>query len=191
MFLERGKTVGNGSQARTLYIRGVVASSTAVVVAALLNAVVDIKTEEGGRSIKREHALDVVVDRELQIDKIFHLSVPCVVKLLEGFELPGIARFQTKSLACLGVNAVVQGYLQNLRRVQIARQQIGLLAKGSHLNTPRAASLASILQRLAGTDHLLDISVWVENAGIAVPLSDDLQARHQELVRRILGNMDT
>ena len=62
MFLYRCEAVGDGSQSCTLYICSVVSGTTAVVVLAFLDTVVDIQTEEGGRSIEREHTFDVVVN---------------------------------------------------------------------------------------------------------------------------------
>ena len=63
VFLQRSKAVGNGAEARTLDIGGVVTGTTAIVVAAFLDAVIDVKAEEGGWGIEREHPLDVVVYR--------------------------------------------------------------------------------------------------------------------------------
>ena len=134
VLLQGGEAVGNGAKARTLDIGRVITGTTAIVVLTLLDAVVDIKTQEGGWRIEREHTLDIVVYREFQVHEVGHLLVPGLVKLLEGPELAGIARLYSELLACLRVYAVVQRDFQDFRRVQIARQQIGLLSEGSHLD---------------------------------------------------------
>ena len=93
MLLQGGEAVGDGAETRTLDIRGVVTGTTAVVVAALFDAVVNIEAKEGGRRVEREHALDVVVDAQFQVHEVHHLAVPGVVQLFEGFELSRVARF--------------------------------------------------------------------------------------------------
>ena len=100
--------------------------------------------------------------------------MPGVVKFFEGLEPTRVAGFQAEPLARLGVDAVVQRYLQNLWRIQVARQQVGLLAEGTHLDATRTAALAGILQRLALTHEFLNIGIGIEDAGVAVSLTDDL-----------------
>ena len=134
VLLQGGEAVGEGAQARALDVGGVIACTAAIVVAPALDAVVNVEAEEGGGGIEREHALDVVVHRELQVDEILHLAVPGVVELIESGEGARVASFQSELLARFRVDAVVKCDFQNLRRVQVARQQVGLLAEGSHLD---------------------------------------------------------
>ena len=134
VLLQGGEAVGNGAKARTLDIGRVITGTTAIVVLTLLDAVVDIKTQEGGWCIEREHTLDIVVHREFQVHEIHHLLVPGLVKLLKGLERTRITRFKSQLLAGFRINTIIQGNLQDLRCVQIARQQIGLLSEGSHLD---------------------------------------------------------
>ena len=44
------------------------------------------------------------------------------------------------------VDAIVQGDLEDLRHIEVAGEQKGLLAKGPHLDTPAAAAFTGILQ---------------------------------------------
>ena len=173
-----------------MYIGGVVACTTAVVVASLVYAVVDVEAEERSGRIEREHAFYVVVHTELQVDEVHHLAVPGVVEVVEGLEAARVAGLNAELLARRRVDAVVQGDFQNLRRVQITRQQIGFLAEGSHLDATRAAALACVLQGLTFAHQLLDVGVGIEDGGIAVALTDDADARQQELVGCVLGNVD-
>ena len=62
MLLDRGHGVGDGAEAGALDVVGVVAGTAVVVVLALGDAVVDEHGKEGGWSVLREHAVDVVVD---------------------------------------------------------------------------------------------------------------------------------
>ena len=92
--------------------------------------------------------------------------------------------------ARLRIDTVVERDLQDLRRVQVPRQQIGLLAEGTHLDTTGTAALAGILQRLPLTHELLDIGVRIEDRGIAMSLADDLDTSQQELIGGILCDVD-
>ena len=134
MFLQRRETVGNRTQTRALDVRCVVTRTTAIVVLSLFDTVVDIEAEEGGRGIEGEHALDVVIHREFQVHEIHHLLVPGLIEFLKGLERTRITRFKSKLLAGFRINTIIQGNLQNLRCVQIARQQISLLTEGTDLD---------------------------------------------------------
>ena len=191
VFLEGGETVGNGAKACTLDIGRVISGTTAIIVLTLLDAVVDIEAQEGGRGIEREHTLDVIIHRELQVHEVDHLLVPGLIEFLESLELTRIPRLESEFLARLWINTVIQGNLEDLRCVQITRQQISLLSKGTHLNTARTAALTGILQALTCTNHLLNISIRIEDGRIAVTLTDHLDTSQQELVGSILSDVDT
>ena len=190
VLLQRREAVGDGAEAGTLDVGSVVAGSTAVVVATLLDAVVDVEREERSRRIEREHAFDIVVHRKFQVHEVHHLLVPSLIEFLKRLELARVASLEAKALASLGVDAIVQRNLQNLRRVQIARQQIGLLAEGAHLDAARATTLASILERLAVAHEFLDVGVGIEDAGVAVSLANHLDAFDEEVVGGILCYVD-
>ena len=189
VLLQGSEAVCNGAQTRTLDIGGVVTGTTAIVVLTLLNAVIDIETQERSRSVEREHPLDIVVHREFQVDEVLHLPVPGIVELFVGLEAAGITCLESEFLARLWIDAVMECNLQDLRCIQIACQQIGLLAKSTDFDAARTASLAGILHRLPCPYHLLHISVWIEDGWIAVTLTNHLDTFQQEVVGGVLCDM--
>ena len=134
MFLQRRETVGNRTETGTLDIGRVITGTATIVVLSLFDTVVDIEAEESGRGIEGEHALDVVIHREFQVHEIHHLLVPGLIEFLKGLERTRITRFKSQLLAGFRINTIIQGNLQDLRCVQITRQQIGLLTEGTHLD---------------------------------------------------------
>ena len=190
MLLESCETVGNGSQTSALDISGVITCTTAVVVLALVDTVIDVEAEESSRCVEREHPFDIVVHAEFQVHEIDHLLVPGIVEFLERLERSRIASLESQLLLRDGVKAVVQGDFQNLRRVEITCQQIGFLAKSTYFDATRASAFAGILHSLAGTHHFLDVGVGIEDRRIAVTLTNHLQTCHQEVVGGILSDMN-
>ena len=116
--------------------------------------------------------------------------MPGVVEFVESLKRARVASLQADVLSRLGVDAVVQRNLQNLRRIQVARQQVGFLAEGTHLDAARAAALAGILDGLSLAHQFLDVGVGIEDTGIAVSLLNDPDACQQELIGRVLRNVD-
>ena len=190
VLLERRKAVGDGAQARALDVGGVVSRPSGVVVPALLHAVVDEEAEEGGGSVEGEHPFDVVVDGEFHVDEMHHLQPPCLVELLVISEVSRVAGVQAELLAGERVLAVVEGDFKDFRRVEVAGEQVSLLAEGPHLDAPGAAPFPCVLDGLSRPHHLLHVGVGVEERGIAVALSDDFDAFEQEVVRRVVGDVD-
>ena len=116
--------------------------------------------------------------------------MPGGVQLLESLEAARVAGLQADLLARLRVHAVVQRDFQDLRRIQITRQQVRFLAEGTHLDTAGAAAFAGVLQGLALAHQLLHVSVRIEHGRIAMAQADDLHAGLQELVGGVLRDMD-
>ena len=182
MLLDRGHGVGDGAEACALDVVGVVAGTAVVVVLALGDAVVDEHGKEGGWSVLREHAVDVVVDLYLLEHHVFELLQESRVQVLEGPELPGVAGGDADLTAGDGIHTVVQSQFQKFGHVQIACEQIGLLAEGADLDTAAAASLTGVLQALALTDEFLDVCVGIEEGRIAVSETDDLAGGLDQVV---------
>jgi hypothetical protein len=57
-------------------------------------------------------------------------------------------------LARAHVEAVVEGEFQHLHEVEVAGEDVGLLAEGAHLDAARAAAFAGVLEGLALTELL-------------------------------------
>lgn len=182
MLLDRGHGVGDGAEACALDVVGVVAGTAVVVVLALGDAVVDEDGKEGGWSVLREHAVDVVVDLYLLEHHVFELLQESRVQVLEGPELPGVAGGDADLTAGDGIHTVVQSQFQKFGHVQIACEQICLLAEGADLDTAAAASLTGVLQALALTDEFLDVCVGIEEGRIAVSETDDLAGGLDQVV---------
>ena len=92
-------------------------------------------------------------------------------------------------LAGAGVDAVVQGQLQHLQQVEVAGEDVGLLAEGAHLHAAGAAALAGVLQGLALAQLLLHHRVGVEQRGEAVAVADDLQGVLEHGVGGLAGDL--
>ena len=88
------------------------------------------------------------------------------------------------------VETVVKRDFKDFRSVEIACEQISLLAEGSHFDTSAASAFTCVFERFARTYHFLDVGVGVEDRRIAVSLTDDLKSCFKELVGSVLGNMD-
>lgn len=67
--------------------------------------------------------------------------MPGLIEFVEVLKQSRVSGLQSQLLACLRVDTIVQRDLQDLRCVQITRQQIGLLAECTYLDTAGAASL--------------------------------------------------
>ena len=71
------------------------------------------------------------------------------------------------------VDPVVEGDLQQLGQVEVAGQDVGLLAEGTGLDATAGATLARVLDALAHARQLGHDRVGIEHRGVAVALADD------------------
>jgi hypothetical protein len=174
--LDGREAVRDRADAAALDVVGVVARPAVVVVEPLFDAVVDDRGQEGRGGVGGVHALDVVVDADLQVHDPVELAGEGGVEVVESGEVFGLAGLRADLLAGQLVAAVVQGQLQDLGHVQVAGQDVGLLAEGPGLDAAGAAALAGVLHGLADAHLLHDHGVGVEDGRVAVALADDLAA---------------
>ncbi len=84
----------------------------------------------------------------------------------------------------------MQGKLQHLHEVEVAGEDVGLLAEGAHLDAAAAAAGARIDEGLALAQLFLDHRVRVEDGGEAVAVTHHLQGVLQEDVRGFARELD-
>ena len=73
MLLQGRQAVGNSTQPGTLYISGVIAGATVIVVAPFGNAIVDKQRQECCRGIFGKHPVDIIAYTHLHIHEIMDL----------------------------------------------------------------------------------------------------------------------
>ena len=188
--LDGREAVGDGADAAALDVVGVVARSAVVVVESVLDAVVDDRGQEGRGRVGGVHALDVVVDADLEVHDPFELAGEGGVEVLEGREGERVAGSGADLAAGQLVAAVVQGQFQDLGDVKVARQDVGFLAEGARFDAARAAAFAGVLHGLADADLLHDHGVGVEDGRVAVAVLDDARRGLEEGVGGLLADVD-
>ena len=83
----------------------------------------------------------------------------------------------------------MQRQFQHLDQVEVAGEDVGLLAEGPGLDAAAAAAGPGVLQRLALADLLLDHRVGVEDRGEAVAVADHPQGVLEQGVGRLAGEL--
>ncbi len=190
MLLQHRQAVRDRGDAAALDVVGVVAGPSVVVVAAVPDAVVDHHREEGGRGVGGEHALQEVVGLDLRFDDEPELFLESGVEFIEVREALRVAGFQADLPAGHGVDAIVQGQLEDLGDVEVAVQDVGFLAETARLDAAAGAALPGVFRRLADPDLLGDDHVRVEDGGITGSATDHLPGELQERVGRLGADLD-
>ena len=186
---QRRETVGRGSQTAALDVAGVVTRSTVVVIPAARHAVVDHHGEERRRGIFGKHSIDVVAHPHLQVDHVVQLFQESIVQFFVSLKGARIACLQPYRDARDRIDPVVERHFQDLGHVQVAGQQVGLLAEGPHLDAAAASPLAGIPEGLALAQQLGHVDIRIEDGGIAVSLTDHPHGGHQEGIGRLFANV--
>ncbi len=113
------------------------------------------------------------------------LPLEGIEQLVEVGKRGGFSGFGAELSLRLRIETVVECQLQDLRQVEVAGQNVGLLAEGPHLDTAAAAAGPGVLERFALPNLLLHHCVGVENGGEAVTL-----AHHPEcVVQQSVGSL--
>ena len=182
-FLQGREAVRDAADAHGLDEAVVVAGAAGVVVPALGDAVVGDDGEEGVRHAPGVEALDDLVAPDLDVQEVADLGLEGREELVRGLEPGGVAGLRADLLLGAGVEPVVQRQLQHLHQVEVAREDVGLLAEGAHLHAAGAAPFPRVLQRLALAELLLHHGVRIEERRETVAIADDLQGMLQHPVR--------
>ncbi len=190
MGLDRRQAVGGCTDAAALDVVGVVARTAVVIIPAFFYAVMDDHRQKRGRTVFGVHPFDIIVYPNFQIDHIFQLPGKGLVQFVKGLKGRWLAGGDGDGLAGQLVNPVIQGNLQDLRDIEIAGEDIGLLAEGTGLDAAAGPALPGVFDALADPHLLHDHRVGVENRGVTIALADNLGSSLQKAVRGLAADMD-
>ena len=188
--VQRGEAVGDRADPDRLDVAVVVARAAGVVVEAAGHAVVGDRGEERRRHLPRVDPLDQLVPRELDLDQARELRAEGAEEGLEVAERLRPAGRRAEPPAAPRIDAVVQRQLEDLRQVEVAGEDVRLLAEGAGLDAAGAAALPRVLDRLPHPQLLLDHRVGVEDRGEAVAAAHDLQRAQQQRVGRLARELE-
>jgi len=194
----RGQGVGQGPHADAWDVRGIVARSAVVIVAAPFDAVVHQQRHVRGGHVVGKEPLDRAVAGHLQVDKILQLGLVRLEELLVRDEPARVARLRAKSLAARDavppaggrVDAVVAGQLENLRPVDVPGQRAAFLAEGTDGHATAGSAEAGVGQRLAVVEHLLEDHVGIKDRRLPQPGANHAAGAFQEAVGVPLAELD-
>ena len=148
MLLEHGEAVSCRTKTGALDIVGIIARTGIVIVPTLADAILDDNRKKRSRCVLGEHTIDVVADPHLGVDDEIQLPGKGLVKLFVTGKVTRLARLNPRPLTGHRVDAVVQCDLQNLRHIQVAGQNISLLAEGTDFDAATAAPSRASLSDL-------------------------------------------
>ena len=146
-----------------------------------------VRTERNGAGIRRAYICSMSwLPRDLDVDEVAQLRREGREDLVEATRSePGAPVVRAQLLAGARIDAVVQRQLQHLHQVEVAGEDVGLLAEGPDLDAAAAPAGPGVFERLALAELLLDHGVGVEDRREAVALADDAQGVLQQGVGRL------
>ncbi len=182
--------VRDRAHADALDVVRVVAGPAAVVIAPVLDAVVDEDRQERRRQVLGVEAFDDVRAADLDVDEVADLPAESLEELVERFECRRVAGLEADPFPRPRVDAVPHGDLEDLGQVEVSGQDVGLLAESPRFDAAAGPAVAGVGDRLALADELLDDGVGVEDRGLAEAGLDDLEGPEEERVRPLGADLD-
>ncbi|EKD38768.1 MAG: hypothetical protein ACD_75C00615G0001 [uncultured bacterium] len=150
----------------------------------------DDDREEGGRGVFGVHPLDIVVHPDFQIDHIFELPGESGIQFIETAEGGRLAGGDGDHFPGKRIDAVIEGDLKNFRHIEVAGEDIGLLAEGTGLDAAAGSAFAGVLHGFADPHLFHDHCIGIEYRWVAVTLADHPGRRLEEAVRGLAADMD-
>ena len=109
---------------------------------------------------------------------------------VEVVEVPGRSGLRSQLATGTRIPAVVQGQLEYLRQVEVAGENVGLLAERADFDTTAATAGAGIFERLALADLLGDHRVGIEDRRKSEALADDPQCVLEQSIGGLARQLD-
>ena len=111
-------------------------------------------------------------------------------QLVERGETCGVSRLEPDSLAGPRIDAVRERDLEHLRHVEVAGENIALLAEGPHLDASARPARARVGERFPLPDELSHDHVRVEHGRLPEACPDDARRALDERVGALLAHLD-
>ena len=142
----------------------VVACAAGVVVAALADAIVGEHGQQRRRHQPGVHLLDDLVAAHLDFHEMVQLPAKGGEQIVEAPEAGRRCRSRRPELLSgPRVHAIVQRQFQHLHQIEVAGEDVGLLAERARFDATAATAGSGVLQRLALAHLLLDHCIGIED----------------------------
>ncbi|RPJ83313.1 MAG: GNAT family N-acetyltransferase [Acidobacteria bacterium] len=141
---DRRQGVNRGGRPHGHDVAGVVARPARVVVAARQDAALGDRGQERRRHARRVQALDDVAAAYLHLHQVPQLALEGGGDVLEARERPGVAALRADLAPRAPVEAVRERQLEHLGQVEVAGEDVALLAERSRLDAAARPALPRV-----------------------------------------------
>ena len=185
MSLDRRQAVGQAADADELNEGVVVAGPAGVVVAASANAVVGEHGEKRGGHQRAYICSMIWLPRILISRKWCNCRRKAANRSSKHWNADGWSRRGPELLSGARVHAIVQRQFQHLHQIEVASEDVGLLAESARFDATAAAAGPGVFQRLALANLFLHDRIGVEDRREAIAVANHPQRMLQHRVRRL------